>query len=105
MSIRTSTCGLAVLLLAIGVEIPTPAQTLYGSLTGIVSDASSAAVPNVRVEALNVGTGIRKSAQTDERGAYSFNDLQVGTYKVTFTAPAFSTQRVPPQLPLVDWHG
>ena len=94
MSFRSTTCGLVVVLLALGVAVPTPAQTLYGSLTGIVSDASGGAVPNAKIEALNVGTGIRKTAQTDERGSYSFNDLQVGTYKVTFTAPAFSTRIV-----------
>ncbi|MBI5086196.1 MAG: TonB-dependent receptor [Acidobacteria bacterium] len=72
----------------------TAAQVLYGSLMGTVSDPSSAAVPKAKVEALNIGTGIVKTTYTDERGAYSFNDLQVGTYKATFSAPAFSTRVV-----------
>jgi len=71
---------------------PASAQVLYGSLTGNVTDASGAAVPNVKVEALNTATGISKQGQTDERGAYLFSDLQPGTYKVTVTAPAFSAR-------------
>jgi len=71
---------------------PLNAQTLYGSLTGNVTDASAAAVPNAKVEALNVATGVVKSTQTDERGAYLMSDLQPGTYKVTVSAPAFSTR-------------
>ena len=68
------------------------AQTLYGSLTGNVTDTSGASVPNAKVEALNTGTGIVKQALTDDRGAYLFSDLQPGTYKITISAPAFASR-------------
>jgi hypothetical protein len=68
------------------------AQTLYGSLTGNVTDTSGASVPNAKVEALNVGTGIAKQAVADERGAYLFSDLQPGNYKITISAPAFASR-------------
>jgi hypothetical protein len=67
------------------------AQVLYGTLTGSVADSSAAAAPNVRVEALNVRTGVARTATTDASGVYSFTDLQAGMYKVTFTAPSFRT--------------
>src|SRR5215831_18698144 len=67
-------------------------QVLYGSLTGNLTDASGAAIPNVKVEAANVGTGIVKQTASDERGAYLFSDLQPGVYKVTITAPSFATR-------------
>ncbi len=67
------------------------AQVLYGSLTGNVTDPSNAAVPGAKVEALDVGTGVAKQTTTDERGAYLFNNLQFGVYKLTITAPAFRT--------------
>lgn len=69
--------------------VPAQAQVLYGSLTGNVTDSTSAAVPNVKVEALNSGTGVTRTSTTDESGAYSFNDLQPGLYRITFTAPSF----------------
>jgi hypothetical protein len=71
---------------------PASAQVLYGSLTGNITDASGAAVPGVKVEALNTATGIVKQGATDERGTYLFSDLQPGTYKVTISAPAFGTR-------------
>jgi len=66
------------------------AQVLYGSLTGNVADASGGAVPNARVEAVNVATGVGRTASTDERGNYLFSDLQGGIYRVTISAPSFS---------------
>ncbi len=65
------------------------AQVLYGSLTGNVTDPSGAAVPNAKIEALNVETGIARSGATDERGVYLFTNLQAGTYKVTAAAASF----------------
>ncbi|HEY3839088.1 MAG TPA: carboxypeptidase-like regulatory domain-containing protein, partial [Bryobacteraceae bacterium] len=65
------------------------AQVLYGSLNGTVTDASGAAVANARIEALHVATGTSKQTNCDDHGAYVLNDLQPGTYRVTFTAPLF----------------
>ena len=59
--------------------VSSPAQVLYGSLTGTVTDAADAAVPGAKVEAVNVATGIAKQSSTDERGVYLFNDLQPGS--------------------------
>src|SRR5690349_21810069 len=94
MSFRALTCSLAAVLLTVVLEVPAAAQTLYGSLTGNVTDSSGSVVPNAKVEVLNVGTSILKSAQTDERGAYLFTDLQPGVYRVTISAPSFSTRAV-----------
>ena len=67
------------------------AQVLYGTLNGSVVDSSNAAVPNARVDAVNTATGISRQTATDERGAFQMNDLQAGSYKVTISAPSFST--------------
>ena len=80
--------ALLVLVSACGVA---NAQVLYGSLTGNVADPSSAAVPGVKVEALNVDNGTVRQATSDERGVYLFSNLQAGTYKITFTARSFKT--------------
>ena len=65
------------------------AQVLYGTLVGNVTDQTGAPIPNAKVEALNTSNGQLKTATTDDRGAYFFNDLQTGTYKVTIASAAF----------------
>src|SRR5262245_15825887 len=77
------------LLLAIATPRGVNAQVLYGSLTGNVTDQSGAVVAGAKVEALNIGTGVSTSVVTDERGAYHFNNLQAGIYKVTVTSQTF----------------
>jgi len=67
------------------------AQVLYGSLTGNVTDPSGAVVPTAKVEAVNAGTGVSRQTSTDERGAYLFNDIAPGIYKVTVTNRGFKT--------------
>ena len=68
-----------------------PAQVLYGSLTGNITDPSGAPIPKAKVEAKNTATGITKQAATDDRGFYAFNDLQQGTYNVTISTAAFAS--------------
>src|SRR5687767_3828364 len=46
---------------------PAAAQILYGSITGNVSDQTGAALASVTVEAANTGTGVVKTATTDDR--------------------------------------
>ena len=67
------------------------AQVLYGSLTGNVTDPSSASIPNATVEAANVNTGVTRTTLTDPSGIYLFSNLQPGTYKVTVTVTGFQT--------------
>jgi len=83
--------ALAVLISSLVLVRPAPAQVLYGSLTGNVTDPSGAAVPNVKVEASNTATGVSRVATTDNSGTYAFNDLQAGVYKITYSAASFRT--------------
>ena len=73
-------------------QLPTSAQTLYGSLTGNISDPTGAALPKAKIEAMNIATGVTKSTTTDDRGAYQMSDLLPGTYKISISAPAFGTR-------------
>jgi hypothetical protein len=94
MSVRAMSRTFVLMLITMALAAPAAAQTLYGSITGNVTDPSGGVVPNAKVEVLNVGTGNLKTTVTDERGGYFLNDLQPGTYKVTVSAPAFSTRVV-----------
>ena len=67
------------------------AQVLYGSITGNVTDKSGLPITVARIEALDTGTGALKQTNADSHGAFMFNDLQPGVYKVTISAPSFGT--------------
>jgi hypothetical protein len=66
-------------------------QVLYGSLVGNVGDQNDAAVSGAKVELTNLATGDVRTTTTDERGAYTLNDLQVGVYKITIARASFKT--------------
>lgn len=65
------------------------AQTLYGNLTGNVTDASNAALPNATISIRNVDTGFSRTGTTDGSGNYQLTDLQPGTYDITISAQSF----------------
>jgi hypothetical protein len=83
----------ALTLMAVLVTLAVPrgadAQVLYGSLTGNVTDQSGGVAAGARVQVLNVGTNIAKTATTDERGAYLVSNLLPGDYDVTIDAAGF----------------
>jgi hypothetical protein len=88
---------LASLTLALLLGIPTlsPAQDV-ASLTGVVTDASGAVVPNVNVKLLDTKTNTSYEAKTNSVGAYGFQDLLPGPgYQLTFTKEGFDTVVIP----------
>jgi len=57
-------------------------QILYGSITGAVTDATGAFVPNTTVIVTNQGTGDARTTKTSSAGEYLAQDLQPGLYTV-----------------------
>src|SRR5437016_5682992 len=90
---RSSIVSFCLMLMVVAFLAPrlTYSQVLYGSLTGNVSDQKGAAVPGAKVELVNASTGAGKSTVSDERGGYSFSDLQAGVYKLTISLTGFKT--------------
>ena len=82
---------LVLMLLAFLAPQAARSQVLYGSLTGNVTDPKGAAVPGAKVEVTNMGTGETRTAMSDERGGYTLNDLQAGTYRLTVSLASFKT--------------
>lgn len=70
------------------------AQTIGGSIAGVVRDTSGAVMPGVTIEAASPALieGVR-SAVTDGQGQYRIPELRPGLYTVTFTLPGFSVVR------------
>src|SRR5262249_48883919 len=60
-----------------------------GSISGFVRDQSGAVIPGVEIKAEQEGTGLTRSAVSNETGAYTVVLLPPGTYAVTFALPGF----------------
>lgn len=65
-----------------------------GSITGVISDPSGAAIPNAAVAIRNLGTNQSRQTATNTSGAYSVTSLAVGTYELRVSAPGFQTSEV-----------
>ena len=62
------------------------AQVLYGSLTGVVTDAGGAVLPNATVRVTNMETAQEVSASANDVGVYTFSNLAPGTYDISIQA-------------------
>ena len=58
------------------------AQNYAGSINGTVTDPSGAAVPGAMVTVLSAATNAKYSATTSDLGAFSVQQVPVGTYEV-----------------------
>jgi hypothetical protein len=66
------------------------AQSDRSTITGLVYDPAGAAVPGARVEAVNQGTQLKYTANTNESGLYSLQQLPVGRYDLSVEATGFN---------------
>lgn len=82
---------LAVSILLLLAALPLAAQSVTGTVTGIVKDEQGGVLPGVAVT-LTGKTGSR-SAVTDTEGAYRFAGLDPGTYSVTAEMSGFRPKR------------
>jgi hypothetical protein len=84
---------LALLVIAAPLMLAQSAGT--SGLAGVVKDPSGASIPNVTVTATSITTGQVRTATSGADGAYRFNLLQPGDYKLRFTANGFKAAEVP----------
>ena len=61
------------------------------TLSGIVVDTAGGVIPGAEVVARHAATGVATNGVTNERGAFSFPGLNIGTYTVTVTLQGFKT--------------
>ena len=71
--------------------LPTQAagQAIYGSLTGTITDTSSAAVPGATVAIKNEDTGLELTGTTDSSGTYTIRNITGGTYTLKASLQGF----------------
>ncbi len=66
-------------------------QQAGGTLQGLVTDPSGAAVPSATVTITNTATGIQHVWNTNADGVYAAPNLIPGTYQVNVAASGFAT--------------
>ncbi len=80
--------GCILLLAALGAQ-SLLAQSTFGTINGVVTDASGALVPNARITVRNELTGIARETTSDTSGYYEASHLQPGRYTVVVEQTGF----------------
>ena len=65
-------------------------QTFRGGINGTINDPTGAVVAGAEVKATNNATGIPLTTTSTSGGEFSFQDLPLGSYKISVTAAGFS---------------
>src|SRR5712671_1692670 len=66
-------------------------NTNSGEIRGTVSDPSGAAIPNAKVTALNIDTGVSHDYYTNGAGLYDTVSILPGRYRITVSSEGFNT--------------
>jgi hypothetical protein len=66
-------------------------ETSMATITGTVTDASGAVVPDAAIEILNQNTGIKTTTKSNTEGAFVVPELPVAVYTVNVTKQGFNT--------------
>src|ERR1051326_6228729 len=78
-----------ILMIALMCAVCAFGQANTGSIRGTVSDSSGAVVPGAKIGLTNVKTGVQSSTTTDGLGAYLFEFLPPGEYRVEAEVSGF----------------
>ncbi len=70
------------------------AQSVYATLTGVVSDPAQAVIPNAKVTLKNTASGDTRSTLTNSEGYYTFASIPVGAYELTVSASGFLDHKI-----------
>jgi len=72
---------------------PVLAQQTLGGITGEVTDGSGGVIPNATVNLVAEQTSLTRTTKTNGEGSYTFVNLPIGTYTLTYTAQGFDVQK------------
>lgn len=89
---RIARCVLFFVFFSCLIGVSARAQQTLGSINGTVKDASGAVVQGAKATIRNAGTNLELTSTTNSDGSFSFVDLPLGTYAVTFAKEGFETQ-------------
>jgi len=82
-------------MLAIGLSsnwVPLSAQTVNGTILGVVNDPQGGPVAKANVSARSLDTGVVRTTTSEDGGLYRIGNLPAGSYAVTASANGFKTE-------------
>ncbi len=68
------------------------AQTINGSISGVIADQNGAAIAGAKIVATNTQTGASREATTNQEGLYRISGLPIGAYTVKVEKQGFQPQ-------------
>src|SRR5258706_13774835 len=68
------------------------AQTVSGTILGVVQDQQGAVIAKANVSARSLDTGAVRTASSEDNGTFRISSVPAGSYEVTATAPGFKTE-------------
>src|SRR5262249_32103402 len=80
--------GISVAVVSAGIAF---GQSTFGSITGVVLDATGAVVPSAKVSVTNEGTVAVREAPSSSTGAFNVPNLDIGIYRIRVSAQGFTT--------------
>ena len=91
MRLTTRVISFVVVFVAVAV-LAAHAQSTYSTIVGTLVDDQGAVLPGVTLTVANEGTGLVRTAVTNERGYYRVANLPPGTYSVKAELQGFAIQ-------------
>src|SRR5580692_1230840 len=91
MPLRSKLLSTVSACLLLWATVSAPAQEPTGIISGTITDASGAVVPDATITITNKGTGAARTAVTNAEGLYSAPALLPGEYEVRLERPGFRT--------------
>jgi hypothetical protein len=87
--------GAALLFLCVlGVSVSAPAQSTFGSIVGVVHDATQAVLPEATIKVRSLEDNSIRSTTSDQNGSFEFVNLKPGNYSLSAHADGFAEFQV-----------
>ncbi len=95
LKIRVSALFVSLLAVCLLLTLPAAAQQTLGGIAGALTDPDGNSLPNVTVTLTGEHNGITRTATTNDSGEYTFVNLPIGTYTLSYTLAGFEAAKYP----------
>jgi hypothetical protein len=93
--VRSKIAAAMLVLCVLGIGVSAHAQSTFGSIVGVVHDATQAVVPGASVNLRSLEDNSVRSTTSDQNGSFEFVNLKPGNYALSAQAEGFADFQVP----------